>query len=132
MTVLSSVAFVWAVASTGFALQPVQSRGHIESIKQTVNMFPLVVDGQLLNQFDKVFTPNATANLHPPSGQVFYGIPEIVQSIAGLANVSSQHGFTTQHVEMLSSTTANATIYLFANFYGKGAQQGQIYTVYGM
>lgn len=94
-------------------------------------MFPIVVDGQLLDQFDQVFTPNATANLHPPNNQIFYGIPEIVQSISGLANVSSQHGFTTQHVTMFSPSTANATTYLFANFYGQGAQLGQIFTVYG-
>ena len=104
----------------------------ITLIKEVINLFPILVDSHTYTEFGRVFTQNATANLQAPGGLIFHGVPEISEQLSGLANVSSQHGFTTQYVNVLSPTTANATTYLFANFFGQGDLEGQLFTEYGM
>ena len=112
-------------------LQPNAEATAITLIKQTINLFPVLVDSHVFNQFDQVFAPNATADLKSPDGAIFRGVSEISAALSGLQNVSSQHGFTTQFVTVTSSSTANATAYLFANFFGQGDKEGQIFTEYG-
>ena len=104
----------------------------ISLIKQTINLFPILVDSHIFSEFSNVFTANATADLKAPDGSIFHGVDEISTALSGLAGVKSQHGFTSQYVNITSPSTANATTYLFANFFGQGEMKGQLFTEYGM
>ena len=103
----------------------------IVSISQTINLYGHLVDTGQSSQLDRVFAANASANFSLPGVNIVHGLPSIIEHVNAVANVTGQHALTTNYVELLSGHTANASTELAATFFGKGAQLGQIYVVYG-
>jgi len=89
------------------------------------------VDTSRYDQLGRVFTLDATADFNLPDGSTLHGLTAISKMLLGLANVSGQHDITTQYVEPLSRSIANATTYFIGNFFGAEAQVGQMFTEYG-
>lgn len=109
-----------------------QDSAAITLIKETINLFPITVDNHRTDLVDQVFTPNATVDIHLAESAPYSGYDELKQLLSTGTGAKSQHGLTTQHVDLFSTHDANATAYLFANFFGQGSLEGQIFTVYSM
>lgn len=103
----------------------------IVSISQTMNLYSYLVDGGKSSQLGRVFADNATADFSLPGMNVARGLPEIIQHVESLSNVTSQHALTTNYIQLLSQTAANASTELVATFFGSDKQLGEIYIAYG-
>lgn len=122
----------WIHAVLALALTSTYSQNNdlnIIEIRQVINLFAILVDTYQYTQLERVFTTNATVNFN--RGSILYGLPAIINALEPLASVTSHHDLTTQYIDVISSTRANATTYLIGNFFGKGDLSGQIFSEYG-
>jgi len=51
--------------------------------------------------------------------------------VPSLAPVTTQHGYTTQRIDIHANDTADSTTYYVANHFGRGAFAGQVLYAYG-
>ena len=101
-------------------------------IRNTLNLFSILVDGHEYDRFGEVFAPNATADFDLSSHQIYHSVDEISQGLSILKNITSQHGFTSQYVNVTTpGHAATAATYLFSNFYGQGDKKNETYQVFG-
>jgi hypothetical protein len=102
----------------------------IDSIRNTLALYPLSIDSKNFAGLALVFTPDAVANYGQPLG-VLNGLSEIQQTLStALANVLSQHSLTTQHITLLDNNNATATTYVIASEFGVGVYNGQLLTIW--
>ena len=113
-------------------LEPAPEAFQILEIEQTIDLFAILIDGHQYSKLDSVFFSEATANFNLPGGEILNGLPAISGELSKLANVTSQHGFTTRYVSLTGLTSANVTSYFLGLFFGRASQTGQIFTEYGM
>ena len=104
---------------------------HMLNIKQTMSMFPILVDSVRYNELDQVFTNDVVSYLDS-TGQETQGLQGLITLTSKLADVPSQHHLTTEHVILQSPTTANATNYLISKYFGSGTNNNQVFTVFGV
>ncbi|KAI9718491.1 MAG: hypothetical protein M1828_006674 [Chrysothrix sp. TS-e1954] len=104
---------------------------HMVNIKQTMSMFPILVDSVRYSEMGSVFTDDVVGYLDS-TGQASHGLEAVVALTSKLKDVPSQHHLTTEHVILQSPTTANATNYLISKYFGGGTGNNQIFTVFGV
>ena len=104
----------------------------ILEIKQTMNLFAILVDRHQYSELSQVFTPDVVADLGTPSSNNLSGLSTITDFLTNtLGKITGQHAYSTQFVDITSSTTASVTTYFVGHFYGKGSQRGQIFQNFG-
>lgn len=89
-----------------------------ESIRQTLALYALAIDGRNYEVLRKVFSTNARANYSDPIG-VLNGVQAIIDNLApGLSTfVSTQHHLGTQLIHICSLTSAVSVTYFQATHY---------------
>lgn len=108
------------------------SASAIVDIQQTLALFPILLDGGRLDELHQVFTRNVTADLGVPGFTNLTGLDMLIASLAHFRNLSSQHAYTTQYVNLTGINSATATTYFNGFFFGKGNFSGQVFTNYGV
>ena len=103
----------------------------IVAIGQTIELFGILVDSAQYNQMDRVFTANTSVDFDLPGVGVLHGLAAVEKETAITSNVTSQHSLTTRRVDLTGPKSANATAYVIGTYFGRGAQAGQVFTVYG-
>ncbi|KAL3463456.1 hypothetical protein BJX64DRAFT_287474 [Aspergillus heterothallicus] len=103
----------------------------IESIRQTLALYPLAIDSKNFSSLSLIFAPDAVANYSAPLG-VLTGLPEIESVLnASLACVTTQHSLGTQVINVLSHEMARSVTYYTAAHFGKGDLSSETAVVYG-
>jgi hypothetical protein len=89
-----------------------------ESIRQTLALYALAIDGRNYEVLRKVFTTNARANYSDPIG-VLNGVQAIIDILAPALStfVSTQHHLGTQLIHICSLTSAVSVTYFQATHY---------------
>jgi hypothetical protein len=89
-----------------------------ESIRQTLALYALAIDGRNYEVLRKVFTTDARANYSDPIG-VLNGVQAIIDNLAPSLNnfVSTQHHLGTQMIHICSLTSAVSVTYFQATHY---------------
>ena len=90
----------------------------IESIRSTLALYPLAVDGKQFSALNKVFTENARANYSAPLG-VLVGLSQIESVLnSSLSQFPhTQHLYGTQIIDICSTTSAISMTYYTATHY---------------
>ncbi|KAF1965309.1 hypothetical protein BU23DRAFT_561231 [Bimuria novae-zelandiae CBS 107.79] len=90
----------------------------IESIRQTLSLYALAIDGRDFEVLRKVFTTNARANYSDPIG-VLNGVQAIIDTLPPGLNtfVSTQHHLGTQYIHVCSLTSAVSVTYFQASHF---------------
>lgn len=103
-----------------------------QSIRNTLNTYPLAIDSKDFPALSSVFLPDAVANYSAPLG-ILTGLPTIEHELAGdLAPVTTQHALSTSVIDVSTDgQSANTKTYFTATHFGHGIYNGQIYTAYG-
>lgn len=103
----------------------------VDSIRNTLSLYPLAIDGKNFPALGLVFATNAVANYSAPLN-VLTPLSTIESTLeASLAPVTTQHSFGTQVIDVLSPNTAVSVTYYTATHFGMGQFAGQIVTAYG-
>jgi hypothetical protein len=89
-----------------------------ESIRQTLALYALAIDGRNFEVLRRVFTPNARANYSDPIG-VLNGVQAIIDTLPPGLNtfVSTQHHLGTQLIHVCGLTSAISVTYFQATHY---------------
>ncbi|KAI4954147.1 hypothetical protein J4E91_001857 [Alternaria rosae] len=101
-----------------FTLQAHPDPTATESIRQTLSLYALAIDGRNYDILRKVFTTNARANYSDPIG-VLNGVQAIIDNLApGLSTfVSTQHHLGTQMIHICGPSSAVSVTYFQATHY---------------
>ncbi|KAH8892195.1 hypothetical protein GQ53DRAFT_134630 [Thozetella sp. PMI_491] len=94
----------------------------IEAIRRTLAVYPLAIDGRNFDMLNRIFAGDARANYSAPIG-VLNGIDEIKNTLSAslAAFAGTQHSYSTQLIDICSSTTAvSVTYYTAAHFFTPG------------
>ena len=100
-------------------------------IKQTGNLFTVLIDSNRFSELGNVFTEDAHANFATNETMNLQGLTAISNFLQVLSNVTSQHSYTTQYANLTSPTTGHFTGYFQGLFYGQGTLAGQVYQSFG-
>ncbi|KAK4984295.1 hypothetical protein LTR50_006686 [Elasticomyces elasticus] len=93
------------------------------AVQQTLSRYALAIDSKDFAALAAVFTADAVADYSTGIG-VLRGLGEIeVVLAASLANVSSQHGLTTQLIDVYANATASTTTYFTATHFSLAHSQ---------
>ncbi|KAG7006589.1 hypothetical protein G7Y79_00014g037640 [Physcia stellaris] len=99
------------------------------SISQTINLFPILVDSWRYSEMSRVFTPDCYVYFGDPN-PVLRGVPAVENLLRNLEGTCSQHGITTQYIELTGPNAANAETYLTSHFF-EGKDVEPSFTEYG-
>ena len=108
-----------------------QRAADIADIRQAINLYSIALDQRNLDLLSRVFTNDVTVNFNLPSGEILHGLLAVMQALATLLTVPSQHDESTFYYVSAGSHTAQTTTYNTATFFGTGEQMGQALTSYG-
>lgn len=99
-------------------LSPFTDPVSIESIRNTLALYPFAVDGRNWPALSRIFASNARANYSEPLG-VSNGVDNITQSIsAGISNfAATQHRYGTQYINICSLNSAISVTYYEASHF---------------
>lgn len=90
----------------------------IQSIRDTLALYPLALDGRNYDILDKIFVSDVKAEYMEPLG-TFSNVQDLKSGLAkvlgGLA--STQHNYGTQIINVLSPTTAASVTYIHASHF---------------
>ncbi|KAL4886723.1 hypothetical protein BJY04DRAFT_213479 [Aspergillus karnatakaensis] len=103
-----------------------------ESIRQTLALYPLAIDGKNFAALSQIFTPDIIANYSAPLGILspLSNIQEVLST--SLACVTTQHSFGTQVIDILNEDEAvSVTYYQAAHFGTAEGLTNQVATAYG-
>jgi ketosteroid isomerase-like protein len=120
------------LALLAFADQSPANPSDILSIQHTIAQYPIAIDSKDFSKLSAVFTEDAFAN-YSIAAPLMYGLPAIESTLqAVLVNQTTQHSLTTQSIDVLNNTHAEATTYVIATQFGKAGTiyQGQLVVVY--
>lgn len=103
-----------------------------ESIRTTLALYPLAIDGKDFASLSSIFAPDAIANYSAPLN-VLTPLQSIQDTLsASLACVSTQHSLGTQVIDVLSPLEARSVTYFTASHFGRSAKMaGQVATAHG-
>lgn len=103
----------------------------IETIRQTLHFYSLVLDSKAFPLLDKVFAPTATANYSGLAG-IFEGLPAIQNFLAGsLAPYpKTQHLIANHIIDVCASTSAVSQTYFMATHFPNSTTTGSAFTAY--
>lgn len=95
-------------------------------IRNTINLYPLAVDGKNYGALGEVFTPNVVANLS--QGGLIHGLPALEGAIgASFVHVTTQHQLGTQYIDIIKGgCQAKSVTYFTATLLGTGKFYGQV------
>ncbi|KFY24681.1 hypothetical protein V491_02057, partial [Pseudogymnoascus sp. VKM F-3775] len=103
----------------------------IESIRATLSLYSLAIDGKNFAALSRLFAPNAVANYSAPLN-VLTPLSTIQATLeASLKPVTTQHSFGTQLIDVLSHDTAFSVTYYTATHFGRGEFEGKTATAFG-
>jgi hypothetical protein len=90
----------------------------MDSIRQTLALYTLALDGRNFEVLRKVFTTNTRANYSDPIG-VLNGVQSIIDTLKPALNdfASTQHHLGTQYIHTCSPTSAVSVTYFVASHY---------------
>lgn len=115
-----------------FLPKPIKSSqvDDIETIRQTLHFYSLVLDTKTFPLLDQVFAPSATANYSGLAG-IFEGLPAIQTFLAGslAAYPRTQHLIGNHIIDVCASKTAVSQTYFQATHFPANAT-GEIFTAY--
>ncbi|KAJ7738400.1 hypothetical protein B0H16DRAFT_1214683, partial [Mycena metata] len=95
-------------------------------IRNTLSLYPLIIDGKAFDHLDLVFTQDVYANYSAPLG-VINGTDALgVVLQQSLAPVDSQHLLGTCVVQFLVDVDARTVTYFQVSHFGKGLFSGQV------
>ncbi|BCS18730.1 nuclear transport factor 2 family protein [Aspergillus puulaauensis] len=103
-----------------------------ESIRTTLALYPLAIDGKDFASLSSIFAPDAIANYSAPLN-VLTPLQSIQDTLsASLACVATQHSLGTQIIDVLSPLEARSVTYFTASHFGRSAKMaGQVATAHG-
>ena len=103
----------------------------VETIRTTLALYPLAIDGKNFAALDELFTPDAVANYSAPLNVLtpLSTIESVLES--SLAPVTTQHAFATQLINVLSPVSAFSVTYYTATHFGRGPFLGVTATAFG-
>ena len=125
---------VTCAAGVGFPLASVAASCNathisLESIRQTLGLFPIAIDSKQYGLLSQVFTPSATASF---TEQPIQGLGNITLFLTrSLAGLTSQHELSSLYINQTASDRATSTNYLQGNFFGEGDAAGQYFLSFG-
>ena len=100
------------------------------AIRQTINLFPILVDSYRYSEFSRVFTPDCVVDFGE-STPVLHGVAAVQKFSQTFEGRPCQHALTTQYIEFTSSSTADAETFVTANFFDEGDNVPPNFTEYG-
>lgn len=103
----------------------------IETIRATLALYPLAIDGKNFESLSLIFAPDAVANYSAPLNAL---TPlSTIQSVleTSLNPVTTQHSFGTQLIDVLSYDSAFSVTYYTATHFGRGEFEGKTATAFG-
>ncbi|KAL4918311.1 hypothetical protein BDW62DRAFT_200937 [Aspergillus aurantiobrunneus] len=102
-----------------------------ESIRRTLALYPLAIDGKDFAALSHVFAPGAVANYSAPLN-VLTPLQTIQDTLsASLSCVTTQHSLGTQVIDILSPVSARSVTYYTAAHFGMGALSDQVAVAHG-
>ncbi|KAL4866918.1 hypothetical protein BDV12DRAFT_172267 [Aspergillus spectabilis] len=103
-----------------------------ESIRKTLALYPLAIDGKDFDALSLIFTEDVVANYSAPLG-ILTPLSNIQETLsASLACVSTQHSFGTQLIDVVSPFEATSITYYQASHFGlREGFTGEVATAYG-
>ncbi|GME64943.1 hypothetical protein M1818_002860 [Neofusicoccum parvum] len=104
----------------------------VQQIQRTLNLYPFAIDGKQYDLLDEIFFPSAWSNYSALMG-AFDSLPALKTGLRDiLAKVNTQHGLTSQLIEVAKGgTTARTATYFSAMHFGTGAYAGQSVWAWG-
>lgn len=103
----------------------------IETIRATLALYPLAIDGKNFESLSLIFAPDAVANYSEPLNVL---TPlSTIQSVleTSLNPVTTQHSFGTQLIDVLSHDSAFSVTYYTATHFGREEFTGKTATAFG-
>ncbi|KAL4806826.1 hypothetical protein BDV18DRAFT_159995 [Aspergillus unguis] len=102
------------------------------TIRNTLALYPLAIDGKNFTALSSIFAPAATANYSAPLN-VLAPLSGIQSALANsLACVSTQHSLGTQAIDVLSGRYARSVTYYTASHFGiSPGMKSQVATAHG-
>ena len=103
----------------------------IESVRHSVELYPLYVDSKNFSAFSEIFTSDLVATYAPCP--VFHGPTALGTFLQdALSPVVTQHHLGTQVIDIIDRNSANATTYIRAfHFAGSGVGPNQTLEIFG-
>ncbi|KFZ19524.1 hypothetical protein V502_03605 [Pseudogymnoascus sp. VKM F-4520 (FW-2644)] len=104
---------------------------NIETIRATLALYPLAIDGKNFESLSLIFASDAVANYSAPLNVL---TPlSTIQSVleTSLNPVTTQHSFGTQLIDVLSYDSAFSVTYYTATHFGRGGFEGKTATAFG-
>ncbi|KAJ7016867.1 SnoaL-like domain-containing protein [Mycena alexandri] len=100
-------------------------------IRNTLSLYPLIIDGKAFEHLDLVFTRDVYANYSAPLG-VLNGTDALAVTLQkSLEPVDTQHLLGTCVVQFLGKDDARTVTYFQASHFGRGLFNGQVLYAYG-
>ncbi|KAK5997590.1 hypothetical protein PT974_02953 [Cladobotryum mycophilum] len=100
----------------------------IVNVKNIVNLYPRAVDRPDYSLFSVIFTCDVVVDYSASGVPITNGISAFVDSLSSsrtAKNYTTQHHLGSQYVNVTSTSTASATSYIIATFFGHGDLEGQ-------
>lgn len=116
-----------------FLPKPIKSSqlDDIETIRQTLHFYSLVLDSKAFPLLDRVFAPTATANYSGLAG-IFEGLPAIQSFLAGslAPYAKTQHLISNHIIDVCASKSAVSQTYFLATHFPNTTSTDSVFAAY--
>ncbi|OJJ62466.1 hypothetical protein ASPSYDRAFT_648348 [Aspergillus sydowii CBS 593.65] len=120
------------LAPSSPSIRTIDTTAITESIRTTLALYPLAVDGKNFAALSSIFAADAVANYSAPLN-VLTPLESIQDTLsASLACVSTQHSLGTQIIDVVSPMEARSVTYYTASHFGRSTKMAkQVATAHG-
>ncbi len=119
-------------SSSSPSIRTIDTTAITESIRTTLALYPLAIDGKNFAALSSIFAADAVANYSAPLN-VLTPLESIQDTLsASLACVSTQHSLGTQIIDVVSPMEARSVTYYTASHFGRSTKMAkQVATAHG-